>query len=257
MKIRLLVLCLGLSAALGATVQAGELNAVLDWAQRVELSTPVSGVIDKVAVDVGDRVAKGAVLLRLDPRTFAVELRKARAQVAALKDARAEAEREVQRAQELFDRTVMSELEREQVRLSFVRADADYKVAEAQLANARLQQGYSVIRAPFPALVVQRYAQPGQTVVSELQAKPLVVVVHAESLMARAQAELQQVQDLRAGQQVQVKVGEQTYDGRVEVLGLEPIDGAATPPRYEVVVRFKVAPDHGWRKGQPALILIP
>ena len=58
------------AAFLPQALWAADVPATLQWSQRVELTTPVSGIVKAVSVDVGDTVKKGQVLLTLDSTTF-------------------------------------------------------------------------------------------------------------------------------------------------------------------------------------------
>ncbi len=73
------------------------------------LSTPLSGRIDTIRVKVGDRVKKGQLLATLDARPWRAELKRARAALQGLKSRAEEARRALDRARELFDRTVLSQ----------------------------------------------------------------------------------------------------------------------------------------------------
>ena len=52
------------------TVVAADVPVVLYWSQRVELSPPVSGIVQTVNVEAGQQVKKGQVLLSLDNVAF-------------------------------------------------------------------------------------------------------------------------------------------------------------------------------------------
>ena len=82
-------------------VMAQSLEARLQWASPVELSSPESGVVREVLVAPGDRVEQGAVLLRLERRDRLAAQRAAEARVAYSREALAEAGRERDRTQEL------------------------------------------------------------------------------------------------------------------------------------------------------------
>ena len=73
------VACLLGLVLLGAGVEsaAAEVTGVLDWLRRVELGTPVSGVVAEVLVRPGDRVERDQVLLRLQAPRFEAELARA------------------------------------------------------------------------------------------------------------------------------------------------------------------------------------
>lgn len=245
-------LCSGAPVALAADVQA-----TLDWVRRVELSTPVSGRIHEVRVDVGSRAAEGEVLLRLDERGFEASVRKARADLVAAREALAEAERELQRAEELHARTVLSLHDLQLAKLEYTRARSAAERAQAQLAQAELDLEYSVIRAPFPALVVQRRAQPGETVVTRLQSTPLLVVAEQGRLLARAAVDVEALRRMQVGESVPVRIGGRTYEGRITRLGLEPVSGPGEGSRYAVDVVFEVDPAAELRAGQGATVELP
>lgn len=234
-----------------------EVEATLRWAQRVELSTPVSGQIERVLVDVGSMVGKGDALLELDARPFQAALDKAQADVAQARDALAEAEREVERAQELYDRTVLSVHELQLVQIAHTRARSELQRAQATLAQAQLDLEYSVIRAPFDAIVVQRRADPGQTVVTRLQSTPLLAVAERGRILARATVPSDQLRALRKGQALIVRVAGERYPGRVARLGMEPVSGEGAGARYPVDVEFAVRAEEGLRAGQPATLELP
>ena len=82
-------------------------------ADKVELTTRVSGVVAEVLAKPGQRVKKGAVLLRLDRSVLQARVDEATAEHALAVADEADAKRELERAQELFNRTVSSASELE------------------------------------------------------------------------------------------------------------------------------------------------
>jgi len=54
-----------LAVLVSPALYAADISATLHWAGRVELSLPVSGVVQAVHVEAGDMVKKGQVLLAL------------------------------------------------------------------------------------------------------------------------------------------------------------------------------------------------
>lgn len=243
-----------LCAATGAA--AAEVQATLDWARRVELSTPVSGTVAKVMVEPGTRVPKGEPLLALDARPFKARAAKARAEVASADEALAEAQREVERAQELFDRQVMSTHELQLEKIALTDAQAARQKARSELELAQLEMEYATVRAPYDAIVLQRRVEPGQTVVTRLQTTPLLVLASAERMLARARVTAEQLAQFQAGSELQVRAGSETYRGTVGNLGLEPED-TEQGPRYGVEVQISVAAGQTLRAGQPATIVLP
>ncbi|MDD3449230.1 MAG: efflux RND transporter periplasmic adaptor subunit [Gammaproteobacteria bacterium] len=236
--------------AAGATAGA---QATLHWARRVELGTPVSGVVAEVLVEVGDRVGADQVLLRLDPRRFEAEVARARAEVRRLELARGEAKQELERAEELYARTVISAHDLEQAKIDFAAADAEYASAHAAATQARMDLQDSAVRSPIDGVVVQRRAEVGQTVVSRLESRPLLVVADNTAMVARARLGADAVALVRPGQQATVEVGGRRYTGNVSELGLEPVEEFGSP-EYSVGVSFSPVAEAPLRAGLSATV---
>ena len=138
---------------------AESLPATLQWSQRVELSPRVSGIVREVGVNAGDRVRKGRSLLTLDTAPYQAQVAESRAAVAHFTEEMAEAQRDLIRTQELYDRTVISTSELDQAKLRQARAKAQLDGAQARLARERQDLADSALRAPFDAIVVARLAE--------------------------------------------------------------------------------------------------
>lgn len=237
-------------------VCAAEVAATLDWAGRVTLGTPVSGVVQAVLVQPGERVAKGQELVRLDPRSFEAALAGAEARRDRSTPERAEAEREVERAQELYDRTVLSNHELELARIALARADAEQRMAEAAVEQARLDLEYSVVRAPYDALVLERLVEPGQTIVTRERSVPMVTLAETGRFIARVDVEPEIAAALEPGREVELSVGADTGKGRVERVHFDPLPGA-NGPRHRVDVAVPVPAGVTWRRGQAVTLRLP
>ncbi|WP_455218163.1 efflux RND transporter periplasmic adaptor subunit [Kaarinaea lacus] len=236
---------------LSTAVSAEEADAVLQWHRSVPLSTPVSGVITRVNGQVGERVEKDQVLIQLDDRA-----RRARvdALTAALKRAennRDESGRELERNQELYDRTLIAEHDLEMAKIQADDGIAQYQIVKADLVQAKMDLEYSTISAPFDGWIAQRHVEPGQTVVSDLQAEPLMVVVDAHQMVARLQVKAAALSKLAIGHKASVKVGENTHSGRVSFIGMAPVNGTAD--QYVIDVEFNVG-KQSYRAGQAARV---
>ncbi len=235
---------------------AAELPARLDWSQRVVLSTPVSGVVKEIAAEPGQEIKEGAVLLRLDDRRFKAELQHARADVERLKLVRDEAEREFQRAEELYERTVIAERERQLAEIDLAVAEAQYAAAQAALTRARLDLEDSRLRAPFDGIVIARHVAPGETVANALQATPMITLARQRPMQAVAHVDEDQLGRLQVGQTVEITVQGERLQASIQQLALEAqmVDGA---PKFEIKVRFQPSDKRQLRAGQHARITLP
>ncbi|QKT02751.1 efflux RND transporter periplasmic adaptor subunit [Ectothiorhodospiraceae bacterium 2226] len=238
----------------GSVPLAAEQAATLHWAARVELGLPVSGTVRAVEVREGERVKRGQVLVRLDARGYEAAVARAKARMASQEEALAEAEREAERAEELYERTVLSDHELHVAKIAFARAKAEYAAAQAELVQSELNLEYSVLRAPFDAVVLRRMVEPGQAIASGLQVTPLLVLAQDGRMVARAQAGEEVVGRLTRGAQVPVRVAGQRFDGQVRHVGLEPAEAGG----YAVDVEFDYDPNRvTLRAGQSGQVDLP
>ena len=231
-------------------------DAVVEWSRRVELSLPVPGVIAVVQVETGDRVKRDQVLLALDDAPFKAAVMRAQALVTQSQLARAESERDFKQAQALYERTVLSTVDLENARNKQANAAASQLAARAVLDEARWRLRVSTLRAPYDGRVIQRSAQPGQTVVAELKPQTLLVFAAADEYIARARLPAERIAGLQAGQGASVTVAGEKFAAKVRQVGLEPVSRSdEAHAQYEVEWVFSTP--KVLRAGQRATIDIP
>lgn len=139
-------------------------DGLVEAVRQSTVSAQIGGRVKEISFDVGDRVSKGQILLRIDEREAAQALAGSQAQVmqaqADLQNAKAVHER----ATRLFEQKFISQA-------ALDRAQADYKVALAQAAaseavagQARLTHGYATVAAPYSGIVAARLVEVGEMV---------------------------------------------------------------------------------------------
>ncbi|MEO1767052.1 efflux RND transporter periplasmic adaptor subunit [Thiobacter aerophilum] len=233
-------------------VWAADLAASLHWAQRVELGTAVSGIVQTVAVKPGDRVKKGQVLVSLDATAFSAQVAEGQASVAQAQEEEKDAKRNLDRVQELYNRTVIAATELEAAQLRHARAQAQLTAARARLAALNKQLRDTTVRAPFDGVVLKRQVEPGQAVASQLKPEPLIVLARTGEMVARGLVALPEVRTLKPGQAVEVEVEGRRYPGRVRLVGLEPVG-----PKGEYAIDVVFPVEDILRAGTPAVIRLP
>lgn len=246
----LMIVCLLVSGQLAAQ----DLEAVTDWSNRVELTTLASGMVGRVNVAVGATVSRGELLLELDQRRFKTKLAAAESRLEAATQQNSEAKRELDRALELYDRTLLSDHERKQAEIEAATADATYREAEAKLATTRLQREYSRITAPFDGLVEIIHVQPGQAVVNRFNATPLVTLIDNNGMKAIAEFDQRTAPQLKMGMPVKVGIRGQWLNGEIARLGIRPVVQDANGPRYSLEVAFTPQAGMQLRAGEKAVV---
>ncbi len=142
------------------------------------VSSQITGQITEVVTDEGERVKKGQILARLDNQSQKAAVAKAANQLdtdhANVDKARAQLQRDVlnlRRVQAMAAQhlTSTSDLDDAQSQVaidkaSLAAAQGQLKVDRDVLDSARIQLGYTVIRAPFAGVVTEKYAHPGEMI---------------------------------------------------------------------------------------------
>ena len=141
-----------------------------------EITSPVSGVIKKVHVKPGQTVKKGDLLLEYDDSLIVSNLSEAQANIKLARLNRAEAKKEFSRAEELYDRTVLSEHELQQAKVLYSKALAQYAAADNQLVHAQWDMKHSKLYADFSGQVGKVFSYPGQFVNNKLTAQTLLII---------------------------------------------------------------------------------
>lgn len=126
------------------------------------IAAQVNGQVTAIAVDDGDAVEEGQVLLEIDPRRRELELADAEARLAEARAEEAEARREGGRLQRLkkSDAASQARVDEAQTRLALARSRASG--AEARVGLSRRAVEDATVRAPFAGLVARRQVSVGE-----------------------------------------------------------------------------------------------
>ncbi|XQA79198.1 efflux RND transporter periplasmic adaptor subunit [Xanthomonas sacchari] len=139
-------------------------DGVVTAVEYADLSAQTGGRVRSVAVDVGDRVAAGQVLLQLSAVEQRAGVASAQAQVRAATASADEAEASYRRYASLAGAQYVSRAQLDQARATRDAAIAARAAAAAQLAQAQQPADYTVVRAPFAGVISARQVQPGEAV---------------------------------------------------------------------------------------------
>jgi len=131
---------------------------------QIELVAPISETIVAVHAERGDRVAKGRVLVELDPTFARAEVARAEAALASARTAEHVAEVELERARRLRRSRVASEQDLDRAGLQRDEGAARLRDAEAQLDAARKRLADLSLASPVDGVLDQLPFDPGERV---------------------------------------------------------------------------------------------
>lgn len=130
---------------------------------HAEIAAAAAGEVRWVGPREGDRVAKGALLLRVDARVARAKLQAAKAREKRAVETLAQARREVARFSRLT-REARSELELERSQSAVRLAQAEGALLVAQSKEAAAQLALHRLKAPFAGVITRRLVDPGDWV---------------------------------------------------------------------------------------------
>src|SRR5271157_2063223 len=148
----------------GAEGEIVSLTGQVRAKDEVSLAFRLDGRMIERPVHVGDRLAAGQVVARLDPQIQDNALRSAEANLASLEAVLTQARLTFGRQQELLKNgwTPRANFDEAQQKLLSTQAQVDS--AKAQVQIAREQQSYTVLYADAPGAVTATGAEPGEVV---------------------------------------------------------------------------------------------
>jgi len=179
-------------------------SGALEAAAEFVVAPKVAGRVRTLEIDLGDTIARGAVVATLDDDEFVQALHQAEADLAVARASEAEAKSTLEIAQRALERTrtlrsegVTSESQLDAARTAELAGQAHVEVtranvtrAEAALEAARIRLGYARVVADWSGgddrrVVSERFVDEGETVsaneplLSIVELDPIVAVVHA------------------------------------------------------------------------------
>lgn len=216
-------------AAFGASY-----DCMIEPMQTVDVSSPVVGLLEKVYVQRGDKVAKGQVIATLESKaeTASAELAHYKSEmVAPIKTAESKIEfskRKFQRRKDMQAQNYMSSQERDEAESELRLAEAELQQAQENKEAAKLewQQQSSLlnlrtIRSPFNGIVANQMIYPGEVVEPSGQKKAILKLAQLDPLRVNVLLPMNMFGKIKAGMNTDITpelpVGGH-YKGKVKII---------------------------------------
>lgn len=230
-------------------------DGVVEAVRQTVVAAQVSGTVLGLQVKVGDRVAAGQLLLRLDARAAEQSAAAGDAQVRAARAAQAVAAKEYARQKQLAADEFISAA-------ALDRAEAEHKAAQAQVAAqlalalaARTHSGFYAVHAPFAGVVTEvpvalgEMAMPGRAVVTLFDPSALRVSASVPQSVAAV---------IGDGRAVRVEIPSAPAAQRMQSPARVQVLPAADLATHTLIVRAELAPGvAGAMPGQFARLWLP
>ena len=212
----------------GEKVTRGDMNAYIETYSRLEAERRVSvlarttGLVEKLAVEEGDQVRQGQVMVRLNKDELSLNWHQA-------EEALADASTNYDRIKALHERSMVSQSEYETARLRLDNAKIAFKKAQLNLT-------YANITAPIAGVVTQRLVELGDLVRGNQE---VFVIADLSPLLVKIFAPEQRMYQLHPGQEATIAVEalpDTSFRGRIRMINPE-----VNPASGTVKVTLEVA----------------
>ena len=194
--------------------------------EQIDLTFKTTGILKSINADVGDYVKNGQVLATIDTGTLMSQLREAQAQV--------KYQQETYDNMKKYFRNYKKD-QRDAQRAMVAQAQAGVDVIKDQLTNIN-------IVSPVDGIVIRRTADPGETVVLNLNS-PVLTIARTGDLVIESNVPESDIVKLQIGQKADV-----TFDAfsQTEISSaiVSEIDPASTVIQDVVYYRIKLTLDN-------------
>lgn len=188
-----------------------EFSGRLEAVQRVDVRARVAGAVQSVHFREGALVKQGDLLVTVDPAPYAAEVDRAQAQVGAAQARVAYTQSELERALRLWDEHAIAQRELGERQNAQREAAANLHAAQAVLQTARLNLGYTQVRAPIAGRVGRIEVTQGNLVAAGPGAPVLTTLVSVSPIYASFDADERVVakalQSLPGGSSARAAIG--------------------------------------------------
>lgn len=215
--------------------------------QYVDIGAQVSGVLQKLHVQMGQNVTKGDLLAEIDPALFQATLHEDEATIKNLQAQLASSEASLKlaqarnvRNQNLMKRNAVSQDDLDNSEANFSRAKSAVEALKAQIENAKgaieaaqANLSHTKIYAPMNGTVVQVQAREGQTLNASQTAPILFRLADLGIMTVDAQVSEADIQRIHAGMAVYfTTLGDPDthHEGTIRVI--EPSSLSTNPPIF-------------------------
>jgi multidrug efflux system membrane fusion protein len=158
-------------------------NGVVEPVQTVAVEAQVGGILTEVSFQEGEDVTEGQVLFRIDPRPFEAALRQSEAALARDRAQAQSAERDAERYKALVAKDYVTQSQAEQAQAQAASMLATLQADSAAVENARVNLGYTTIRAPIGGRTGSLLVKRGNLV--KPNGGPLVVINEMQPILVR------------------------------------------------------------------------
>jgi multidrug resistance efflux pump len=174
-------------------------------AQIIKITPRVSGPIVELPIHDNQRVQKGDLLFRIDPRTYELAVEQAEAKLKQAQASELVKQDQATRGKELYkkDRGAISEQALVRKENDLLVARANVQVAQSNLDKARLDLEFTEVRAPVEGYVTNLLLRYGSQTVAN---QPALALIDSDSFWVHGYFKETQVEYIRKDNKAVIKL---------------------------------------------------
>ncbi|MGL4994383.1 MAG: efflux RND transporter periplasmic adaptor subunit [Bacteroidales bacterium] len=150
--------------------------------KHVEVRARVEGYLENMLFEEGKKVSQNAPLFIISQAQYKARLDKAKAQLKKDIAASAKATRDVERLRPLYEQNAASQLDLDNAIAAKENAEANAAMSQADLEQAELELGYTVVKSPISGYMSERHVDIG-TLVGPGSKSLLATVVQSDTVL--------------------------------------------------------------------------
>jgi len=189
---------------------------------RIELKSKASGAVVQLPIEVGDEIAKGGLVAKLDQVEERADLAQAQANLQVAKAELALARLRSERREQLFESDVIAKEIQDQTDLDLAVARGRLIQTRTILERAQERMEDTVILSPVAGVVLQKYVEAGQIIASGVSnvggGTPIADVADMRRIHAEAGVDEIDIGTIAVGQRATVRAeafADRIYQGEV------------------------------------------
>lgn len=183
--------------------QTYSVDGVVEATRQSTVSAQISGRVKAIYFDVGDRVSKGQIILRIDEREANQALAGSKAQLSQAEAGLQNARLNYERSQQLFEQKFISQAALDKAKSDYEMARAQAEASAAGAQQSALMQSYTAVVAPYAGVVSARMVEMGEMVTV---GKPLMTGFDPSQLRVIANVPQDKLKDIGSRPNVTVEV---------------------------------------------------
>ena len=203
--------------------------------REVALAPEISGRVEDIHVDIGDRVDAGDVVLSVETDAYETAVREAEAAQLRAQARLEESSASLIRSESLRQRGAISEREYEAALASERAAEADLAMAEAGLERSQRNLRDTELVAPFAGTIVERHVDVGALVGRDRAVLVLADLDTVAVEVGLTESEILQVRDAKAA-----TIESSNLPGRVAIGEMDGMAQTADSATGTYLARFRV-----------------